>query len=306
MFKNKITKLITCCALVISPFHVISQQDDGLFDLSFEELLTVDISVASNVVTSASMQPASVTTISHSQIELSGARTLNELLSIFTPGYFLVEDQDDTIAGFRGLVPDNNSKVMLLLNGVNLNTEWFWGAPDAILNGLDMDFIERIEVIRGPGSVTLGQGALLGVINIITKDGRSQGSNVSAYQGLDGLNRYAMDVSYQSEEMKAYGYFSKGYYNGQSIENEGWAQAKIEQGLSVFERNHGLKKSDYTNFFGSIESNGFGINVFHFEQRRDLYNFFRDREAVGQTLDGIAAHYDYQINDDVKIKLSSH
>ena len=59
--------------------------------------------------------------------------------------------------------------MLLLVNGVNMNTEFFWGPPGAILNSTNYDYIDRIEVIRGPGSVTLGQGALLGVINIITK-----------------------------------------------------------------------------------------------------------------------------------------
>lgn len=100
---------------------------------------------------------------------MSGARTVNEVLTTYVPGFFTVEDQDDTIAGFRGFASDNNAKVLLLINGHNMNTEWFWGPPDSIINGMNMEYIERIEVIRGPGSVTLGQGALLGVINIITK-----------------------------------------------------------------------------------------------------------------------------------------
>ena len=60
------------------------------------------------------------------------------------------------IAGFRGLTPDNNLKMMLLINGQYLNNEWFWGPPDAILNSINFEWIDHIEVIRGPGSVTLG------------------------------------------------------------------------------------------------------------------------------------------------------
>lgn len=105
------------------------------------------------------------------QIELSGARTVNEVLSTYVPGYFLMEDRDDVIAGFRGFALDNNSKVMLLLNGHRINTEGFQGPADSILNGLSLDYIDHIEVVRGPGSVILGQGALLDMINIATKNG---------------------------------------------------------------------------------------------------------------------------------------
>jgi len=142
---------------------------DDLINLPFEQLLETDVSVASKVSNDPDKQPVSVTVVTREQLQLSAARTLNEALMVYVPGFFTVEDQDDTIAAFRGLAADNNSKVMMLLNGHNLNAEWFMGPPDAILNSNNFDWIERIEVIRGPGSVTLGQGALLGVINIITR-----------------------------------------------------------------------------------------------------------------------------------------
>ena len=281
---------------------------DDLMSLSLEQLLGTNITVASNVVTSATMQPVSISTVSREQIRFSGARTLNEVLSIYVPGFFLVEDQDDTIAGFRGLAPDNNSKVTLLLNGQNMNTEWFWGAPDALLNGIDLEFIERIEVIRGPGSVTLGQGALLGAINIVTRkgsDGR-QGGGLAVSIGQDGLQKQALSASYAGENKSAFVYIGLGHYDGQSIPNKGWAGAKYEQGLSVFERNHRLKRSEYTNLFGNFSVNHFEANVFRFQQRRDLYSFYRDREVVEQTLAGANITFSHAITDSTSLKLSTH
>jgi len=304
-------KSIATLALAMTLFLQASQlsaqeeEEQSLFNLTLQELQNIKISVASNVIADVRKQPASITTITKDKIRLSGARTLSELLTIFVPGYFLVEDQDDTIAGFRGLVPDNNSKTMLLLNGVSLNTEWFWGAPDAILNGLDLEFIERIEVIRGPGSVTLGQGALLGVVNIVTKKAGSTTANVLWNKGKDGLNRYMFDVSYYSKNTNAYVYFSSGSYDGQLIKNEGWAATRTEQGLTVFERQHGLKRGEFSNFLANVRHKSFELDAYHFEQQRDLYNFFRDREVVSQTIDGIAGHYTYTINDDIDFKLSA-
>lgn len=300
--------LATVITLFIHASQLCAQEGDGeyLFHLTLEELQNIRVSVASNVIVDIRKQPVSVTTITKDKIRLSGARTLSELLTIFVPGYFLVEDQDDTIAGFRGLVPDNNSKTMLLLNGVNLNTEWFWGAPDAILNGLDLEFIERVEVVRGPGSVTLGQGALLGVINIVTKKAGSTKVNVLLNQGKDGLNRYMFDVSYHSDKTNAYAYFSTGRYDGQLVKNEGWAATRSEQGLTVYERQHGLKRGEFNNFFGNVRHKAFELDVYHFEQQRDLYSFYRDREVVSQTINGIAGHYSYTVNEDINIKFSAH
>jgi outer membrane receptor for ferrienterochelin and colicin len=101
--------------------------------------------IGSNVVTSNEKQPVAVTVITRAQMQLSGARNIAEALMAYIPNFFNNETQDNYIVGFRGLGPDNNSKVMLLLNGENLNNEFFWGPPDAVLSSLNFDYIERIE-----------------------------------------------------------------------------------------------------------------------------------------------------------------
>ncbi|MFC3094490.1 hypothetical protein DRW07_13625 [Alteromonas sediminis] len=299
------------CRLCIASFAALSfnisaqNNIDALLDLSIEELLELEIQVASNVVTELRKQPTSITTITADNIRLSGARTLNELLTIYVPGFFLVEDQDDTIAGFRGVVPDNNSKTMLLLNGESLNTEWFWGAPDALLNGVELELIERVEIIRGPGSVTLGQGALLGVINIVTRKNKSNGANVMLKAGENGYRKATLDVTVKNEDVMAFLYLSKGDYNGQKMENRGWAQSRFDQGLSVYQRNHKLKRSDHQTLFSQVTYKNVNIDLYHFEQGRDLYNFYRDREVVRQTLNGASIQYAHTFNDAIRLKVSA-
>ncbi len=65
------------------------------------------VTVASNVVRDPDQMPVSVSVITAREIRLSGARTLNEVLRTFVPGFFLVEDQDDVIAGFRGMAEES-------------------------------------------------------------------------------------------------------------------------------------------------------------------------------------------------------
>ncbi len=290
---------------LLSPVTSIATESD-LFDMELEQLIGIEFTVASNIVTDARKQPVSVTTISSNKIAHSGARTLNELLTILVPGFFMVEDQDDSIAGFRGLVADNNSKVMLLLNGTNLNTEWFWGPADAILNGMDLDYIERIEVIRGPGSVTLGQGALLGVINIVTKQSSQSGSLFSISRGPDGLAKQHMSISYVDDDTKAQLYISDGKFDSLPMRNEGWVAGKDEQGLTIYQRQHHLKRNEYTHLIGTLSYGGFEASAFHFDHQRDLYNFYRDREVVSQRLLGATAGYQFDVSKSVNIKLSGH
>jgi outer membrane receptor protein involved in Fe transport len=232
------------------PKEDTAKDSEDVFKLLAEQ--TQKITTASNVVTDKNKQPASVTVINSEEIKTSGARTVNELLTIYVPGYFMVEDQDDTIAGFRGFAPDNNAKVLLLINGHNMNTEWFWGPPDSILNGLNLDYIERIEVIRGPGSVTLGQGALLGVINIITKTGNTNpGTTISGSYGKDSYNRLSIQAGASGKEitdLKTFFQVSTSRYQGQKLRSEGWAKAKEYEGV---ESEYSLR--DGRNIFIPIE-----------------------------------------------------
>jgi len=59
--------------------------------------------------------------------------------------------------------------VLILVNGVRLNNSTFRFGPNQYLATIDPSSIDRIEVVRGPGSVLYGSDALGGVINIITR-----------------------------------------------------------------------------------------------------------------------------------------
>lgn len=266
---------------------------DDLLDLSLEELMQVEVRVASRVTAAGAQQPVSVTTIGREEIRSSGARTLNELLMLRVPGYFLVEDQDDTIAAVRGLAPDNNSKLMLLLDGRNLNADWFWGPPDAILNGLDLDFIERIEVIRGPGSVTQGQGALLGVVNLVTRTDAT-GQRLSLTGGDAGRRGISHSWAAAGDYGRLQLYLGAGEFEGREYRNEGQG-LQVEQDLSVYERNHRLKRGAYRNLLLRWEHDGQYAAAYRFDGERDLYNWRRDRDQVRQVLSGLELGRDWRL-----------
>jgi outer membrane receptor for ferrienterochelin and colicin len=308
----KTTLLPSLLLFFCSSHFLYAQATDSTFESSVQEVLklpvtkTTSVLVASNVITDAEKQPSSVTTITKEQIRTCGGRTLSEVLTLFVPGYFAVEDQDDIIAGFRGLAADNNSKVLLLINGQNMNTEFFFGPPDAILNSPDMEYIERIEVIRGPGSVTLGQGALLGVINIITRratgtDGNSAGGSVSYGQNA-WLNGSAfLQTSYKG--LQGFFYASGIRYDGQPMRNEGWIAQQGNQGFAggkVFDMGHRLRRTDNTTFHGNIQYKGLSVSIMQLNQRRDLYNFYRDREVIGQNMLTLEVGYAFRINEKIR------
>ncbi len=288
---------------------------DKIYELSIEELMNLEVEVASMVVKDFNRQPVSVFSISRKQLELSGARTLSDALSMYVPGLFIVEDQDDVIIGFRGLAPDNNSKVMLLLNGQNLNIEWFWGPPPAILNSGHFDYIERVEVIRGPGSVTLGQGALLGVINIVTRkpnDAAKIKKLVSgAFKssiGIDGFLNAQAEMVFSKKQTNGYVFFGASKYSGQTLREQGWAQDKDNEGFKggkVIDIGTKLKRSANGMLVGNFQHKGFEINTLVVHHQQDLYNFYRDRNRFSEMMFSVAPSYVCALSSNVSLKIST-
>jgi outer membrane receptor for ferrienterochelin and colicins len=141
---------------------------------SLKKLLEAKISTAAKYDQTVSEAPASVTIITSEDIERFGYRTLEEVF-MRVKGFYLTNDRNYSYLGVRGFSrpSDYNNRVLMLLNGA-ATTENIWGSS-SIGNefALDIDAIERIEIVRGPGSALYGTSAMLTVINIITKPGKT-------------------------------------------------------------------------------------------------------------------------------------
>jgi len=275
------------------------------FEMSLEELLNIKVSVSAGTESRQNFVPSSVTIISQSDIELANGRSLSDLLNIYVPGYFKAEDKDDTIASFRGLAPDNNSKVLLLIDGVRINADWFWGPADSVLNGIGLDYIERIEVIRGPGSVTLGQGAQMGVINVITKLVEESEVNIAAGEagwqsvsGMTGLKHNGLSYQFIGSAQALDGF---------SLPHNGWANEVMEGDSShpsvAADRGTKLNNAESIRMLARVSDFDWTLWFQHHQQKRDLYNWTKDRDQVEQRLSIIAGDIYYPLNNELTVKL---
>lgn len=155
---------------------------NGLSSLSLEDLMEVPVAVALPSRPQTLVQtPGIVTVVSHEEIVQSGARDLIEVLS-FVPGFQPGLDVQGVVGfGVRGNWA-HEGKILFLLDGLELNELDY--STMALGNRFPLDQIERIEVIRGPGSVVYGGFAELAVVNIVSRSADTvHGASVSTTLG---------------------------------------------------------------------------------------------------------------------------
>src|SRR3984893_10293072 len=147
----------------------------NLLDMSLEDLMSIEIDSvygASGFNQKVTEAPASVTIITSEEIKKFGYRTLADILRNVR-GFYVTYDRNYSYLGVRGYGPsgDYNSRIAVLIDGHRLNDNIFDAAPVGTELPMDVDLIDRVEVIRGPNSSLYVASAFLGVINIITKRG---------------------------------------------------------------------------------------------------------------------------------------
>jgi outer membrane receptor for ferrienterochelin and colicins len=171
---------LLCLSLKLSAATAADPTANGnlpgnLADLSLEDLMNVRIErvvSASRYEQKVTQAPAAVTVVTAQQIQRFGYRTLADILRSL-PGLYVTYDRDFSSLGFRGFnrPGDANDRTLLLVDGHRMNDDFYGAALIGRELILDIDLIERVEIIRGPSSSIYGSSAFLGVINIITRKG---------------------------------------------------------------------------------------------------------------------------------------
>ncbi len=141
---------------------------EELLELDIEEL---SVTVASKREEAISKAPGVITMITAEEIQSFGANSLADIIyrlpNTYRNNVSLLLDNASSIRGFQRAT---DNKVLILLNGRPMRDGFSGGHNMSIYRSMPLEFIERIEVVRGPGSVLYGTNAISGVINIISKD----------------------------------------------------------------------------------------------------------------------------------------
>lgn len=165
--------LLLVIALMLSrlaPMSVV-RADGAEDEPELAELLAIvaeETEIATKQKMNSDFVPGIVTVLHHDELEALGMNTVLDALKL-VPG---VEPARDPISNplviVRGIdFPFNSGNVKILVDGIALNRE------SAGLNGsillMPIEQVDRIEVIRGPGSVVYGDFAFMGLVNVVTR-----------------------------------------------------------------------------------------------------------------------------------------
>ena len=140
--------------------------------------------------------PSAVTIITADEIRKYAYRTLADILQSVT-GFYVTNDRNYSYVGIRGFnrPGDYNSRILLLIDGHRLNDNLYEQASFGTASLIDVDLIDRVEIIRGPSSSLYGTNAFFGVINVITKRGRDikgleTSTEIGSYESYKGRFTY--------------------------------------------------------------------------------------------------------------------
>lgn len=254
-------RIIVCVALSMALPEIAAAEpmepsaQDDLTQLPIEELMSIQVTTASKFPQKTMEAPSSVTIITAADIKTYGYRTLADIVRSVR-GMAVSYDRNYDYFGIRGMgrTGDYNSRVLLLVDGYRLNDPIYDTAPIGTEFPVDVDIIDRVEIVRGPGSSIYGSNAVLGVINVITKRGKNfNGIEASGELASFGTDKQRLSYGKQYENgagllLSASRYHSRGadqYFPEFNAINNGVAQ--------------NLDGDSYKSFFGKLNVAGFTL-----------------------------------------------
>jgi outer membrane receptor protein involved in Fe transport len=148
------------------PSQAMSPDVAMLKQLTLQDLMQVQVSTVSRVNERIDDAPGNVYVYSRDVIQTRGYRSVGDLLQV-VPGFSVFHRDLDFVVGVRGLLGNDNDKVGLLINGQNLSGPH----EQDFLNGpINLDNVERVEVVVGPSSLFQEANTLAATVNVITKN----------------------------------------------------------------------------------------------------------------------------------------
>jgi outer membrane receptor for ferrienterochelin and colicins len=227
-----------------------------LTDLPIEALMNLDVPTvygASKFEQKTTEAPSSISIVSAEEIQRYGYRTLADVLRSLQ-GFHVSYDRNYAFLGTRGVnLGDFNSRTLLLVDGHRVNNNLTDGAFIDTAFILDIDLVDRVEVIRGPGSTLYGNNAFFDVVNVVTRSGKK-------IDGIEFSSEYGGFDSYKGRVT-----FGKMFTNGLemlisgSYYDSGGADRLFYKEYNTSAQNNGIARNlDFDNYGSGFASFAYG------------------------------------------------
>jgi iron complex outermembrane receptor protein len=160
-----------------SPAADLALPEGGYAEEAYERLVVTASRYGQDPLDS----PSTLTVLTSEDIRLSGASHLGDLLRRVAGVDVMSPRSGQTEVSIRGFNQEFSNKILVLVDGRSIyldfvGTTFWWALP------ITLEEVERIEIIRGPGSAIYGANAMNGVVNIITKT-PGEGLNLVKVEG---------------------------------------------------------------------------------------------------------------------------
>ncbi len=186
-----------------------------IFDLSFEELLTLEVTSVSKKTEKLQNVATSVYIITQEDIQRSGYTRLIEVINLACGFFFQDITYLHSSYALHTELSPFSKLIVFMVDGVNIASFQTSGLISYNFD-LPLEQIDRIEIIKGPGGVIYGANANCGVINVFTKDAdKSEGLKTSVSIGNMGYNNIFLRYSHKiSEKNHISAYFNYKRHDG--------------------------------------------------------------------------------------------
>jgi outer membrane receptor protein involved in Fe transport len=156
-----------------------------------------EVVAASRQAQSPEDAPSSVSLIGERELQSLAYPTLAEALRSVR-GFYVWDDRSYVAVGTRGIgrLGSYGNRLLVLFDGTPLNDDWVGSSYVGFDLTTDLSDYERIEVVRGPGSVVYGTNAVAGVVNLVPRRPKHNGGRVEVGTALDGVARAAARVEH--------------------------------------------------------------------------------------------------------------
>ncbi len=283
--------------------------------MSLEQLLDARVERvygASKYEQKVTQAPSSVSIVTADEIKKFGHRTLGDVLGSVR-GLSVANDRNYSYLGMRGFQRpgDYNTRILMLIDGHRMNDNIFDSAYIGQDSAIDVDLIERVEVIRGPSSSIYGSSAFFGVINIVTKRGQDVNGMEASGEVTNGdtyKSRFTFGKKFKNDvEWLASG----SYYTSAGAERLYYPEFDQRRSSDPRARSNGVVRNrdgeEAGNLFTSLRYHDFTASASFNGRRKDVptasfESRFNDREETADYRTYVDLKYDHAIDENVRVQ----